>query len=92
MILRIKELAKKKGMGIGILAENIGIAQPSMSNIVNEKVMPSVETLQKIADVLNVHISELFSKEDDISGFIKTKGKVYEINSIEDIKRLLQEL
>lgn len=64
-MLRIKEVAKDKNVGIGELANRIGIAQPSMSNIVNEKSMPSIETLQKIADSLEVHISELFERPDD---------------------------
>jgi len=64
-MLRIKEIAKEKNIGIGELAIKIGVAQPSMSNIVNEKSMPSIETLQKIADALEVHISDLFERPDD---------------------------
>ncbi len=64
-MLRIKEVAKEKNVGIGELANLIGVAQPSMSNIVNEKSMPSIETLQKIADALEVHISDLFERPDD---------------------------
>lgn len=91
MILRIKDAAKKAGKGLGILADEIGIAQPSMSNIANEKVMPSIETLQKIADVLGVHITELFEK-DSITGFIKINNDITEINSIEDIEKLLLQI
>ena len=35
-----------------------------MSNIVNEKTMPSIRTLQNIANALDVHISELFISQD----------------------------
>jgi transcriptional regulator with XRE-family HTH domain len=40
----------------------IGIAQPSMSNIVNGKSMPSLETLEKIATALEVPFTELFEQ------------------------------
>lgn len=64
-MLKIKEIAKDKNIGVGELASIIGVAQPSMSNIINEKSMPSLETLQKIADALGVHISDLFERPDD---------------------------
>ena len=48
MILRIKEIAKKKKITIKSLSEKVGITQPNMSNIVNEKTTPSIPTLQNI--------------------------------------------
>ena len=49
MELRIKDVLKEKKVTVVSLAGMIGIAQPSMSNIVNGKSMPSLETLEKIA-------------------------------------------
>jgi len=60
MGLRIKDVLKEKGKTAVWLASEIGIAQPSMSNIVNGKTNPSLETLDKIASSLEVHITELF--------------------------------
>lgn len=48
MELRIKDVLKEKKVTVVSLAGMIGIAQPSMSNIVNGKSMPSLETLEKI--------------------------------------------
>lgn len=62
MILRIKDIAKEKSITIKSLAELVGITQPNMSNIVNNKTTPSIPTLQLIADSLGVHITELFNK------------------------------
>lgn len=64
MILRIKDIAKERKVTIKSLAEKVGITQPNMSNIVNEKTTPSISTLQNIADALGVHISELFISPD----------------------------
>ncbi len=60
MILRIKDILKERKMSAVKLAETVGITQPNMSNIVNGKSMPSLETLEKIANALGVPVSELF--------------------------------
>lgn len=62
MELRIKEILKSKKMTAVSLAKVVKMAQPSMSNIVNGKVMPSVETLEKIAIALDVPFGELFDQ------------------------------
>lgn len=62
MELRIKSILKEKGMTNIAIADKVGITRPNMSNIVNGKTKPSLETLDKIADALNVHISELFEQ------------------------------
>lgn len=55
---------------------------------------PTVETLQRIADALDVEIVDLFesNKKDGTIGFIKHEGQTYEINSIGDIEKLLAEI
>lgn len=65
MKLLIKEIAKEKKIKISALAETVGITQPNMSNIVNGKTKPSLETLEKIADALGVPIGELFGNDSN---------------------------
>lgn len=62
MELRIKDVIKEKKVTVVALAGTIGITQPNMSNIVNGKSMPSLETLEKIANALNVPVTELFEQ------------------------------
>lgn len=62
MELRIKEVLKEQGVTNIFLADKVGITRPNMSNIVNGKTKPSLETLEKIADALNVPITELFEQ------------------------------
>lgn len=57
---RIKELLKEKGITISNLAEQIGTRQTSLSRALGDNGNPTYETLNKIANVLNVEISELF--------------------------------
>lgn len=62
MELRIREILKEKKVTAISLAESVGMAQPSMSNIVNGKVMPSVETLERISVALGVHFADIFAQ------------------------------
>lgn len=70
-MFRIKEILKEIGTkengltSISALATKAGVTQPTLSNIVNNNATPTTDTLQKIADALNVHISELFERPDD---------------------------
>ena len=58
-MLKIKEVIKNKGYSVTSLAEKIGMTQVSLSRIINGN--PTVETLKKIANALDVDIRELFN-------------------------------
>ena len=60
MDLRIKEVIKEKGMTITELADKMGINRVNLSNMVNGN--PTVETLNKIADALEVSVTDLFEQ------------------------------
>ena len=79
MGLRIKEVIKEKGMTITELADKMGINRVNLSNMVNGN--PTVETLNKIADTLNVPVTELFEqpKTDTVSLTCPHCGKSIEI-------------
>lgn len=59
-ILRISEILKAQGMSSKELAERVGLHAVTISSIVNNKAMPSKDNLIKIAEALDVGISELF--------------------------------
>lgn len=61
----IKEIAKKKEMSFYRISKNGGIAQTTLSEIVNgNNLNPTIETIQKIAKGLDVSVSELISKAE----------------------------
>lgn len=64
--LRIKELCKKKGITLEMLAERLGILRTSLSQSMSRNSF-SIDKLSEIADALDVEIPELFSasKHDD---------------------------
>ena len=57
--LRIKPVLKNKGKKVKWLAETIGIEQPALSSIINNKVSTSFKTIKAIADALETEVHEL---------------------------------
>lgn len=56
----IKELMRVKRVSSKELAEIIGVSPTHISYVINNKRYPSVELLEKIADVLEVSVDEFF--------------------------------
>lgn len=61
MELRIKEILKERNMKITELAEAVGVSQGAMSLAINGN--PTLSTLKKIADALNVQVVDLFENK-----------------------------
>lgn len=75
--LRIREIRKQNKLTQEQLAEKIGIEIPSLSNIENGKNYPNSETIEKIANGLNIPIFKLF---------------IFEHLKEPDSKKMLQEI
>lgn len=90
MALRIKEIAKAKGITMGEIAEKMGINPVNLSSSLNGN--PTLNRLQEVADILGVDVSDLFTKEKqtDVHGFLEHNGKVYKINGIEDFNAFVE--
>lgn len=63
MNLLIKDIMNERGVTSAWLAENVGISKVAVSNIITGKSSPSLDNLLKIAEVLNVSITELIGEE-----------------------------
>lgn len=85
-MLKIKEIAKAKGITITELAEKLGVTQVTLSRTINGN--PTIQTLLKISEILDCDIRDLIAptKEDnaqplyienngsfDIVGYIDTE-------------------
>ncbi len=95
---RIKELRKSQGITQEMLAETINMDITSLSKIETGRNYPQYETIEKIAEALNLDIDKLFcfseklSKEDYLNAinrnlmFIKNNDEklkiLYEISSL----------
>lgn len=60
----IKRLRKLKNLSQKQVSLEVGIPQGQYSLVENGKVMPTIPTLEKIADVFEVSISEFFATND----------------------------
>ena len=86
---RIKEIRKSKNLTQEQLAERIGIEIPSLSNIENGKNYPNSETIEKIANGLEMEVFELYIFEHLKE--LDSKQMLEEINnSLKDDLKLLK--
>ncbi len=93
MPLKIKDVAKSKGMTMAQIAEKLGINPITLSQSLNGN--PTLSRLTEVANVLGVDVSELFVQpkgKQDIHGCIFINGKENIIHSREDIENLLKEI
>jgi transcriptional regulator with XRE-family HTH domain len=63
MNFRILELCKEQGINQTELAEKIGLSRVGLSKAINGN--PTVETLSKIANALEVEIPDLFERKKE---------------------------
>ena len=86
--LRIKQLVKEKGMTMAEVAKKLGVNPVNLSSAI--KGNPTLSTLSKIAEVLEVEVANLFEWEEKaIYGFVKIGGEVIELSSFDDIEKAL---
>ena len=85
MDLRLKEIIKEKGISLAALHEKTGIEKGNLSNIVNNKKNPTVETLEKIANALDIPVFELFVDRKALAEFICPKCGT-ELQLVEKVK------
>ncbi|MFJ1321994.1 helix-turn-helix domain-containing protein [Capnocytophaga canis] len=83
-MLRIKEVAKSKGISISELADKLGVTRVGMSKTINGN--PTIETLLKIANVLEVDVRDLIeptTATDTTPLYIKDdNGNLVEVGSL----------
>jgi putative transcriptional regulator len=58
-ILSLKRVLELKGIKQRWLADELGVTEVTISNWVNNRTYPSLETLNSISQILNIEIKEL---------------------------------
>lgn len=74
--IQLKELAGKMEVDPSVLTRALG------GNC-------RLDTIQKMATALGVSLKSLFEPTDDVEGYIRIKGKVYQFNSRRELEQLL---
>jgi len=97
----LKQIMTDKGVNIESLKNKIvenghQLSRNSIGNILNERNSPKMETIQIIANALEVDLHEIFkdakvnnkAHTNDLNGFVDYNGTIYRINSKEEFKEL----
>jgi len=61
--IRIRALREKKGLSLRALADEAGVSPATLSQIESAQTSPSVATLEKLADGLNMSVAAFFLEE-----------------------------
>lgn len=61
----LKTIAKKRGIKLGWIAEQVGIEATKFSRIANGTQLPNIDEGLKIAELLKVDARDLWPIEDD---------------------------
>lgn len=87
--LRIKEIMQEKGITQKKLAEDIGVAEISLSRSLRGN--PTLDTLERIAAALNVPITELFNAgtNEELTALIQHKGDYYKATTIAELESIV---
>lgn len=102
-INKLKEIMTTKGVNIEQLKNKIenngkSLSRNSIGNILNARNSPKIETLQIIADALEIELWEMLTTEKEIIspeaifGFIEFEGQVHKIKTRLDLKQLCEEI
>ncbi len=82
MTLRIKEILKEKKLTQIDLAKELGVTKMGVNKLINGN--PTVETLQKIATILEVDVKDLFvSTKEKETIYVEREGKYIPIGEID---------
>ena len=85
-LLRLKEVLKEKEVSGKDLAERVEVSPQTISNIIQGSNFPKPELLNRIAEVLDVDIRELFISTKEDTGeplYIQRDGKLINVGQID---------
>ena len=90
IIDRIEQLCEKKHISRYRLAQKSGIAQSSISTLLNWKSVPTIQTLEKICEGLDMTLAQFFAGDDKLPDLTEEqKSLLEEWNAMDEQQRQL---
>ena len=86
--MRIRESREKIGMSLRKLAKEVGVSPSFISQVEQNKAQPSINSLQKIAQVLGISVSNLMGEKGVVIRGSKKKFDYSNFSGVE-VKRLV---
>ena len=88
----IREILKEKGISIKELAGGMGITPSAVSQILANP-NPSIQQLERIANVIEVDVMNLFSQDFTyINGYLEAGENIYPVKSREQFVSLIDKV
>ncbi len=88
---KVKELCRDKDMTIKELAEKMDIAPESLSRAINGN--PQLSTIRKIAEALDVSITDMFDRsEDELLAIVVCAGITHTATTKAELKKIVDAL
>jgi transcriptional regulator with XRE-family HTH domain len=93
-MFRIKDIIKDKGLTISELASQLNIDRITLSRQINcNPTMPTLTTLQKIANALEVEVCDLFERSDTkLTAFVEYKENIYKAGTLNRLKEIVAQI
>ena len=86
---RIKESRKKNGLSQKELGQKLNISQQMIAQVENSSAMPKIDTLQKIADALNIPLTYLLYGSiisPDLEVYLNTNDKESTLSELTNLQ------
>lgn len=82
----IRDIRKRKNYTIAQLCEGTGLSKGFMSHVENNKTMPSIPTLETIANFLNVPLSYLLLEKEQRMHIVRKDERTYTTSGKDNLK------
>ena len=86
----VRRICKERGKQMKDLAAEMGIDPASLTRALNGNAR--LDTIEKIANALGVSMKSMFEPLDDVEGYIRIKGKVYQFNSRIELNEIMKKI
>ena len=85
----VRRICKERKLTMKELARQMGVDPAALTRALSGNAR--LDTIQKMATSLEVSLKSLFEPQDDVEGFIRVRGRVYQFNSREELERILSD-
>ena len=88
----VREILKEKGISIKELAAGMGVTPSAVSQLLANP-NPSIQQLERIANVIGVDVMDLFAQDFSyINGYVETGDNIYPVKSREQFISLIDKV
>ena len=85
----VRRICRERKLTLKELARQMGVDPAALNRALGGNCR--YDTMQKMANALGVSLKSLFEPMEDVEGFIRVDGKVYQFNSKEELNSILQD-